>query len=152
MKLKQVPLLIILSSIVNSSYGMPYDQTNCVDVKVSSKVNYTTCRHYDDPRKELYSDYYKANQITHEIRSTIKKQFERQWQPPMGYSGYMFSIHYGLDTNGNLNFLELGQNGFSDEIKEEILQTFSDLAPFKVTKDQDAQEILKRNTIQIRIK
>ena len=67
-----------------TAVAMPYDQTRCLDVKLGGNVNYRTCRHYEDPRTEIYKEEVKLNRAISKTRLNIENQIKQAWQPPMG--------------------------------------------------------------------
>lgn len=149
MCLKHLSFAVFSLVMGQSTFAIPYDQTRCLDVKLGGNVSYRTCRHYEDPRKEIYLDEYKNKRAVTNIRSKIESQVRSAWHPPMGYSGYLIDISYGLDDKGYLTYLEVNNSNISDEFVEGIIDAFKRFEPYP--NNPDVAESLKNNKMQIRI-
>lgn len=149
MRLKQVSFTVLALLAYQSTFAIPYDQTRCLDVKLGSDVSYRTCKHYQDPRKEIYLDEYKNKRSVALIRSQIKTQVTSAWNPPMGYSGYLIDISYGLDDKGFLTYIEINNNNLSNEFIEGLVDAFKRYEPYP--NNPDVAESLKNNKMQLRI-
>lgn len=149
MRLKRIGFAVFAFLVGQTTFAMPYDQTRCLDVKLGGNVNYRTCRHYEDPRKEIYLDEYKNKRAVALMRTKIETQVKSAWHPPMGYSGYLIDISYGLDEKGYLTYLEVNNSNLSSEFIESIVDVFKRFEPYP--NNSDVADILKNNKMQIRI-
>lgn len=129
--------------------AMPYDQTRCLDVKLGGNVSYRTCRHYEDPRTEIYKEEVKLNRAISKTRLNIENQIKHTWQPPMGYSGYLINVYYGIDEKGYITYINIDNSNVSDEIIEGLKNTFKKFEPYSIS--SEIAEHFKNNRMQIRI-
>lgn len=149
MHLKQLSFAVFAYLASQVIFAMPYDQTHCLDVKLGGNVNYRTCRHYEDPRREIYLAEYKNKRALALMRSKIENQVKSAWQPPMGYSGYLIDISYGLDEKGYLTYIEINNGNVSEDLVNGLVDTFKGYEPYPM--NSEVADSLKNNRMQIKI-